>query len=616
MRKVLLNAVARFRAGDIFDPDQGQQSLIDGAAELGGLLVDESPESLAAAALAQAAYARGDAASASGIMLAQVGGGSAPPATGFLWKPSGGGDETTWEGAVARVEASDIPLSIFIDEDVTIPAGGPYPMKGSWIMTRITGIDPPAVDVADGAQLLDLGGYRGIKPTFHSTALSPMLFTPGSGFPTVFYLGSFTESQNAGSVPVFDVPATAFQLLIMEEGASIKANTGAFVRIGPNATCILGCIFNNEIDNNTVSSVDGTALLAYAHLGGAPSPLPTNVPGFTGTTLNEPLVGLSWTTAGRPTGVLGGLHYGLIGLNTDTGKWEGWNGVAWVLVSPAVSSWNFLGAWGAGPTYAINDVVRSMGSSWIAIAPSTNQEPSVSPAQWTLVAQAGTNGLPGTNGTSFVWQGLWGVATNYVPNDVVRYNGSSYVSLTNNVGNQPDITPGAWSLMAQKGDPGVQGNPGPAGPSGIPTVYATFYDTLTSITNTAGWEDLTTLSVTIGTANNRLKCSMSANFRVTSTLGPANAVKTSFRLSIIVGVVETEIARGSQSTTPVAGLSFDSISIERLTGALPAGTHTLKLQWNTDALTIPAIIAETSEINDGGPFHANGVSIQAQEVAA
>lgn len=40
MKKILLNSVGSFRAGDVFDPDQGQQHIIDGATGIGGRFVD------------------------------------------------------------------------------------------------------------------------------------------------------------------------------------------------------------------------------------------------------------------------------------------------------------------------------------------------------------------------------------------------------------------------------------------------------------------------------------------------------------------------------------------------------------------------------------------------
>ncbi len=55
-------------------------------------------------------------------------------------------------------------------------------------------------------------------------------------------------------------------------------------------------------------------------------------------------------------------------------------------------------------------------------------------------------------GGGFTWQGAWSNTTTYAVNDVVSFNGSSYVSITaSNLGHQPDISPANWNLMAQAG---------------------------------------------------------------------------------------------------------------------------------------------------------------------
>jgi hypothetical protein len=67
----------------------------------------------------------------------------------------------------------------------------------------------------------------------------------------------------------------------------------------------------------------------------------------------------------------------------------------------------------------------------------------------------------------FIWKGTWSDAVAYDAGDAIAFNGSSYVSLTSdNTGNQPDVSPDRWELIAQKGDTGSQGPPGPTGPAG------------------------------------------------------------------------------------------------------------------------------------------------------
>jgi hypothetical protein len=75
-------------------------------------------------------------------------------------------------------------------------------------------------------------------------------------------------------------------------------------------------------------------------------------------------------------------------------------------------------------------------------------------------------GYQGYQGLGFTAQGEWNYATVYNTNDVVSYNGSSYVALANNDGEQPDVT-GFWNLIASKGDQGNQGTQGYQGNQGF-----------------------------------------------------------------------------------------------------------------------------------------------------
>jgi len=79
---------------------------------------------------------------------------------------------------------------------------------------------------------------------------------------------------------------------------------------------------------------------------------------------------------------------------------------------------------------------------------------------------AGATGPAGTNGTSITWLGPWSKTNTYAVNDVVSYNGSSYISLSGNTGQEPDISPGSWNLVASVGAQGSAGVQGPIGLTG------------------------------------------------------------------------------------------------------------------------------------------------------
>lgn len=76
---------------------------------------------------------------------------------------------------------------------------------------------------------------------------------------------------------------------------------------------------------------------------------------------------------------------------------------------PKGATWR--GAWSAGTAYVIDDVVSRLGSSYIAIATTTNEPPESTPSKWEPVAVKGDTGDTGATGA----QGPAGVSTNQVP---------------------------------------------------------------------------------------------------------------------------------------------------------------------------------------------------------
>jgi Chaperone of endosialidase/Collagen triple helix repeat (20 copies) len=79
----------------------------------------------------------------------------------------------------------------------------------------------------------------------------------------------------------------------------------------------------------------------------------------------------------------------------------------------------------------------------------------------------GPQGPAGTNGTGFNFRTAFSNSASYVVNDVVTYNGSSYVATVANQGaGTPDTNPTDWTLMAQQGATGATGAGGPQGQMG------------------------------------------------------------------------------------------------------------------------------------------------------
>jgi hypothetical protein len=101
------------------------------------------------------------------------------------------------------------------------------------------------------------------------------------------------------------------------------------------------------------------------------------------------------------------------------------------------------GAWTSATAYIKDDIVRVNGNSYVCI---TNHTSSANLAGWYSTDFANWNlYVPGVNPT-----GSYSSGTTYYLNDIVTYNGSTWISLTNsNTGNTPTTTPSAWSMLVQ-----------------------------------------------------------------------------------------------------------------------------------------------------------------------
>jgi hypothetical protein len=118
------------------------------------------------------------------------------------------------------------------------------------------------------------------------------------------------------------------------------------------------------------------------------------------------------------------------------------------------------GAYAAGTTYAQNDVVFYEGSSYINVAAngSTGTAPSVGLSTATWRLMA--RGFPKVTNYS--------AGTTYQTGQVVTLSGNSYMSgIDNNLGNDPASAPATtWARIAAKGDTGAAGTNGTNGAAG------------------------------------------------------------------------------------------------------------------------------------------------------
>lgn len=113
------------------------------------------------------------------------------------------------------------------------------------------------------------------------------------------------------------------------------------------------------------------------------------------------------------------------------------------------------GTWSMDELYSQNDVVFYNGSSYIARLDHLSGAGNApgNTDYWELVAQAGAGGSSGFG----TWRGPWASLTAYDVNDVVEDSGSSYIAIQTSTGQQPPNNL-FWELVAQAGVDG-QGVP-------------------------------------------------------------------------------------------------------------------------------------------------------------
>ena len=163
-------------------------------------------------------------------------------------------------------------------------------------------------------------------------------------------------------------------------------------------------------------------------------------------------------------------------------------------IGPAGPPASFQGTWLIGSSYGVGGVVGFGGSSYVAIAANAGREPDVSPTFWAVLAQAGTAGAPGATGPQgpagapgtigVTYRGTWVAQTAYVANDVVVFNGASYLAVTTSLGSEPDVSPSQWAVLAVNGAVGATGPAGVAATVSVGTVTTGPAGSQASVTNT------------------------------------------------------------------------------------------------------------------------------------
>jgi hypothetical protein len=147
--------------------------------------------------------------------------------------------------------------------------------------------------------------------------------------------------------------------------------------------------------------------------------------------------------------------------NDGQGATQGWD----LFVAKGDKGSNWYGEW-SELNYAIDSVVSYEGSTYISKSDFPGIYAPTNTEHWGLVAAKGIDGDPGADGAdgaSLNWQGEW-TGANGTTNDVVSYNGSTYIAIADSPGEPPTNTM-YWDLLAAKGADGATGPTGPTGPA-------------------------------------------------------------------------------------------------------------------------------------------------------
>jgi hypothetical protein len=139
--------------------------------------------------------------------------------------------------------------------------------------------------------------------------------------------------------------------------------------------------------------------------------------------------------------------------------------------------WNYRGTYSSATIYAVGDLVTHTGSLWYKkLDGAAGNDPITNSPFWDVLALKGTDGAPGTGGTSALWnyRGVYSTTVIYAVGDIVTHSGSLwYKKLAGAAGNDPEISSTFWDVLALKG---TDGAPGTGGGTGADFLYSSKID--------------------------------------------------------------------------------------------------------------------------------------------
>lgn len=138
------------------------------------------------------------------------------------------------------------------------------------------------------------------------------------------------------------------------------------------------------------------------------------------------------------------------------------------------------GATGATGPQGVAGLVGPQGATG-STGPQGNAGPAGAAGAQGATGATGSTGAAGPVGMNF--RGAWVAATYYAVNDTVTYDGSTYLALAAGSGPEPDISPASWTVMAQAGGAGPTGSAGAAATVTVGTVTTLAAGSQATVTN-------------------------------------------------------------------------------------------------------------------------------------
>lgn len=191
-----------------------------------------------------------------------------------------------------------------------------------------------------------------------------------------------------------------------------------------------------------------------------------------------------------------------------------------------LQQFTYMGNYSPTVTYNNWNVVSYNNQSYLCIANNTVGQVPTNKAYWSLIAAQGAQGEQGVQGAALAFVGTYNSASTYQENQLVSYNGSTYVCLQNNTTNQVPTNATYWSVFV---------TPAPVVQATAPTAAQTnelWIDSLPVMHyyNGTSWVALSAASINDGTTN-----------IVPSNIGSLASLETHDNSSIVNAINELSI---------------------------------------------------------------------------